>query len=1387
MCRRRITFGLTVTAIAAVCGTAGAAFSGEPAVADAPAEKISERATRDAYAKLPLAFVRNVGQSDARVLYTAQGAGYSVSLTHAGPVFAFTKGTKGFALGLRFLGTSGPVAPTPARKLPGAVNYLLGNDAAKWHTGVPAYDGIVYHDVWRGIDLALSGSGGKLKYELRIAPGARVGDARLAYRGADRLALARSGDLHVHTRLGVLRDTRPQTYQLIGGRRVAVESRFSLRGGDRFGFAVGEYDRRRPLVIDPGLAYSTYLGGSGVDQGFGIAVDATGNAYLTGMTQSASFPATAGAFDTGSNGGDDSFVMKLNAAGSALVYSTYLGGAGNEEPRRLAIDAAGNAYVTGQTDSSNFPTTAGAFDTSYNGGADAYVAKLNPAGTALVYSTYLGGSGFDWGFGIALDSAGNAYAAGHAASANFPTTPGAFDTSYNGGGDGFVTKLASDGSALLFSTYLGGTGSDFVFPVSIDSAGNAYVTGRTASAGFPTTLGAFDTSYNGGNFGTGYDAYVTKLNATGSALVYSTYLGGTGNDEGFALALDPVGNAYVTGYTDFGTFPTTVGAFDTSYNGATDAFVTKLNAAGTSLVYSTYLGGIGDEECFGIVVDAAGHAYVTGDTTSVGYPTTVDAFDTSFNFGVTDALVTELDPAGASLVYSTFLGGSNPDSGYRIALDAAGNAYVTGATGSANFPTTIGAFDTISDLGGDAFVTKLAIGTPPPATLVLSPSVATNPVGTNHTVTGTVADAFGNPTPAINVRFSVTGSVNTSDQCTTDASGRCSITYAGPTAPGQDAISAFADTDTDAAPDPDEPTGTAAKTWVAAAPATVMLSPPAATNPVGTNHTVTATVRDAFGNPTPSIVVRWSVSGSVNVSDQCATDPAGQCSIAYAGPPSPGLDAISAYADTNDGGSQDFGEPGGIAEKTWVPAAPATLVLAPATDTSPVGTSHTVTATLEDSFGNRTPGIPVRFSVTGSVSVTDQCESDANGQCGITYAGPTAPGVDEISAYADTNDSAGQDAGEPSGAAEKTWVPAAPATLVLAPATDTNPVGTSHTVTATLEDALGNRTPGITVRFSVTGANSASGSDVSNASGEAMFTYTGTVPGADSIDAYADTDEDATPDPGEATGTATKIWVAALKIAFASSRTGHGDIYVMNADGSGQTRLTTGSAVDALPAFSRDGTRIAFASSRTGNGDIYVINADGSGLTRLTTSSSVDGSPAFSPDGTRIAFASSRTGHGDIYVMNADGSGQTRLTTNADVDAEPSWSPDGTTIAFTSGRTGNGDVYVMNADGSGQTRLTTSAAVDASPDWSFDGARIAFSTTRNANLEIYVMSPNGSGQSRLTNDPAADAEPGFLADGRIAFTTTRDGNLEIYVMEADGSRQARLTRDGAIDMSPDSP
>jgi hypothetical protein len=799
-------------------GPIGLAGAGEPSAAEGTA--------LEAYGDMPLSFIPNRGQIDSQAAFYAQGAGYGMYFTPGSALLSFTEGasqngtlpaapTSGVNLALEFMNSSSDVRLGAGEPEEGTVNYFQGNEPSDWQSGLPTFGEVTYQELWPGIDLAFRGAGGELKYEFILEPGARVDDIRLRYAGADGVSLKPNGELAINTALGTLTDSSPVTYQEIAGQRVPVQSRFVLGEAGSYRFAVGDYEPGNRLVIDPGLAYSSYLGSEGIDEGFGVAVDASGSAYVTGYTGGAHFPTTIGAFDQTANINFDAFVTKLNPTGSApLAYSTYLGGNGHDEPHGIAVDTTGSAYVTGLTSSTSFPTTLGAFDRTFGGGnSDAFVTKLNPAGSSLLYSTYLGGSSGEQGYAIALDTFGSAYVTGLTGSLNFPTTLGAFDTAHSGGADAFVTKLSPAGSAPLgYSTFLGGTGDDRGFGIAVDLSGNSYLTGQTNSGTFPTTPGAFDTTHNGD-----IDAFVTKLDAVGSApLAYSTYLGGGGRDEGHAIAIDTAGNSFVSGITTSPGFPTTLAAFDTTYNGSSDAFVTKLDAVGSApLAYSTYLGGSGGEQGSGIALDASGSAHVTGGTTSTNFPTTPGAYDIALGGGG-DAFVTKLNPAGsAPLAYSTYLGGPEGERANAIAVDPSG-AYITGLT-AGTFPTTPGAPDMFFSHGfSDAFVTKLDLiaGALPPATTELTPPTATNPVGSQHTVTAKVEDVLGNTLPDVVVQFSVTGSVTDSGSCATDADGQCDFTYQGPELPGSDTITAFADTDEDGVQDLGEPSGAATNSWV---------------------------------------------------------------------------------------------------------------------------------------------------------------------------------------------------------------------------------------------------------------------------------------------------------------------------------------------------------------------------------------------------------------------------------------------------------------------------------------------------------------------------------------------------------------------------------------------
>ena len=602
----------------------GKSFAGKAQGARAP--QTANPRIVESYGKLPLSFEANEGQTDSQVKFISRGTGYSLFLTSTEAVLSLkTPSSSAIVLKMKLVGANPSPQLTGRDELPGKSNYFIGNDPAKWRTNVSNYAKVKYADVYPGVDLVYYGNQRQLEYDFLVSPSADPGAIRLAIDGCEKSRIDEQGDLVLEVDRSEIRLHQPVIYQEINRSRRSIGGKFVMRSEREVGFEIARYDASKPLIIDPVISYSTYLGGSGDESVGGIAVDSAGNAYITGTTDSSDFPTAnplqavflRGICETLPVGTTTfpcsvAFVTKLNAAGSGVIYSTYLGGGGRDAGGRIAVDFAGNAYVTGSTNSTNFPT-ANAFQPVLAGQRDAFVTKLNPAGSALIYSTYLGGSGLDFGFGIAVDSSGNAYVTGSTNSTDFPTA-NAFQA-MNIGNDAFVTKLNSAGSALLYSTFLGGSGSDGATGIAVDSSGNAYVTGSTSSTDFPTA-NAFQAAY-GGDLS---DAFVTKLNATGSALVYSTYLGGRGSgdngDSGQAIAVDSSGNAYVTGYTDSGDFPT-VNAFQPVYHCCTgyeymgDAFVTKLNAAG-SAVYSSHLGGSVYDIGSGIAVDSSGNAYVTG-------------------------------------------------------------------------------------------------------------------------------------------------------------------------------------------------------------------------------------------------------------------------------------------------------------------------------------------------------------------------------------------------------------------------------------------------------------------------------------------------------------------------------------------------------------------------------------------------------------------------------------------------------------------------------------------------------------------------------------------------------------------------------------------------------
>jgi hypothetical protein len=708
-------------------------------------------------AELPLSFTKNRGQSDPRAEYYVQGAEASIFFTSGGLRLSLPHPSgRQWAMGVRFVGAK-RTEPVGLDETSAVVSYFRGAPE-EWITGVPTYSRVAYRDVWPGIDLVYSGTGSRLKYSFLVNPGADPARIRLAYRGATKLAVNPEGQLDVTAPSGSLVEDVPFTYQEAGERRVEIPSSYDVRKGVGYGFEVGPYDRSRPLVIDPTVLINAgYVGGSGEDDGDGIAVDASGAAYVTGTTTSGetTFPdgdgfGTVTGPDTTYAGNNDAFVAKVAPSGTSLVYAGYIGGTGPELGRSIAVDGAGAAYVTGFTGSTEatFPVVTGP-DLSHNGVFfDAFVAKVAPSGTSLAYAGYIGGSGDgDSGSGIAVDGAGAAYVTGATDSteASFPDGDGlppltGPDTSYNGNGDAFVAKVAPSGASLEYAGYVGGSSGDSGSDITVDGTGAAYAIGNTGSSqitfpdgdGFGAVMGP-DTSFNGG----ATDAFVAKVAPSGTSLDYAGYVGGSGDfDIGSGVAVDGAGAAYLTGSNDSteASFPDGDGfgavmGPDTSYNGgANDAFVAKVAPSGISLAYAGYVGGSGYDQGQDIAVDGTGAAYVIGDTdsTEASFPDgdgfgTVMGPDTSFNGGATDAFVAKVAPSGTSLDYAGYVGGSGNDVGQSIAVDGAGAAHLTGYTESTqtSFPDgdglgTLTGPDTSHNGGTDAFFAKVADIAPPP-------------------------------------------------------------------------------------------------------------------------------------------------------------------------------------------------------------------------------------------------------------------------------------------------------------------------------------------------------------------------------------------------------------------------------------------------------------------------------------------------------------------------------------------------------------------------------------------------------------------------------------------------------------------------------------------------
>ena len=765
----------------------------------------------ESYGRLPLSFEANRGQTDSQVKFLSRGRGYTMFLTQNEAVLSLRSQKSGVrsqlpparkwqfegrdsriwnlqseifnfpsllpspesllnehgirkskietrdsplvtdnsaaTLHMKLVGANSEAKVVGLDPLPGKSNYFIGNDPQKWRTNVPNYRKVKYENIYPGIDLVYYGNQGRLEYDFVVSPGADPRAIALSIDGADKMEIDAQGDLVLRAEAGDLRLHKPLVYQPSPSpgsfnpkskitNPKFLDGRFVLLASNRIGFEVASYDPTKPLVIDPVLSYSTYLGGTGWEGGnwgVSVAVDSTGCAYITGVTDSVDFPMQNPLQGTFS-GYPMGFITKLNPEGTALVYSTYLEGAGTG----IAVDASGNAYVAGFTASSDFPTTAGAFQRTYAGSGDTFVLKLDPTGSGLVYSTYLGGSGNDepqypyTEAQIAVDPSGNAYVTGWTFSTDFPTTPGALKTELGvvtcGGvepytwpcPDAFVAKLNASGSDLIYSTYLGGDNTDGGAAIAADASGNAYVTGVTSSTNFPT-LNPIQEAFGGGTAWWGGDAFVTKFNPDGT-LAYSTYLGGSMDEFSMGIAVDSSGSAYVTGTTLSADFPTRNALQPTfnSYYGC-KAFIAKITPGGSDLAYSTYFGGGYEDGAMAIAVDMSGNGYVTGNTSSPDFPT-VNPIQPAHS-GDYESYVAKLNAEGSALVFSTFLGGTGYDWGGSIAVDPIGNVYAVGWTDSTDFPVSAGAFQTAYNnspesehaIIEDVFVTKIGAADNTPA------------------------------------------------------------------------------------------------------------------------------------------------------------------------------------------------------------------------------------------------------------------------------------------------------------------------------------------------------------------------------------------------------------------------------------------------------------------------------------------------------------------------------------------------------------------------------------------------------------------------------------------------------------------------------------------------
>jgi hypothetical protein len=869
---------------------------GLAATASSSAQVTPRRTSSDAmsakYANLPMSFEPNVGQTSSSARFISRGRGYTALLTSDGLVLTLRSrainqslapsntagsGFSRHAVQLQLLGANKNPVATGERQQLARVNYFLGKDPAKWRRNVPTYSGVRYMEIYPGTDLRYYGTQGHLEYDFLVKAGADAGQIRFQVQGANQVEVEDDGNLLLQTDAGELQLKAPQVYQETSSGRIPIAGGYVLKSGNQIGFQLAPHDPTKPVVIDPVLIYSTYLGGEGNEQAYGVAIDASGNSYVVGSTDSTDFPVTAMGPATG--GVNHVFVEKLDPTGSNLIFCDYLGGSGEDDGYALALDAANHIFITGSTASSDFPLIS-PFQASEPSSLNAFLVKISADGSTLLYSSYFGGNGSDVPVGVAVDVTGNMILAGYTSSTNLPLANAYQSSVLANQTYGFISKFSPDGSSLVYSTYFGGNSNVATQPwstiagMALDSSGNVYVAGTTNTYNFPVTSGAYLTT-NPASSGVS-TGFLGKFSSSGN-LVYSTYFGGDILTEINAIAVDSSGSPYITGvdYGD-GSLPlTTTSICNPNVDSCQFAYVTKFDATGSSLVYSTFLGPNNLANPYAIVLDANNDAYVVALNTS-GLFTPVNGIETTGNL-----LLAEIDPVASSELFATYIGGSNYDqpSPGGMALDAGGNIYIVGATSSTDFPVTTSAFQSLFAGNTEGFLVKVGSASAPAVSLTPIPlSYSSQALGSTSPAQTVLLRNMGSSPLAIS-SITTAGDFSESDNCGNNVPAAASCTFSisfTPTAPGSRNGSVAVQDDAAGAPHTISMTGIGLGAAVGLTPASLTFSNQA----VGTSSAVQTVALSNTGNASLGLS-GIQISGDFSETNNCPASlaPSVNCTI----------------------------------------------------------------------------------------------------------------------------------------------------------------------------------------------------------------------------------------------------------------------------------------------------------------------------------------------------------------------------------------------------------------------------------------------------------------------------------------------------------------------------